>query len=478
MKKGQIMKKLTVAAILLLMLLCFASCGSTPQSEEQPPFVTLPTPAITEHTHSYSDWVVLTESGCTNSGSRIRVCACGANETEIVDAKGHTPGEWQVSTPPTCTQDGVRTLNCSVCGELLESATEIMVGHSYGEWEVSKAATCTEDGQEVSTCSTCKDRKTQPIAAVGHKPGEWVTVSAPSCTASGTKAKTCSVCNTKTETENIPAKGHTEGEWVTVSAPSCTASGTKAKICAVCNTKTETETIPATGHTEGEWVTVSAPSCTASGTKTKTCSVCNTQTAFEYIPAIGHTPSEWVNVSEPTKADNGLAEKTCTVCKASIEKKIIPALGYSAEDISIVLPKTPVTSTYTKVYRTPSFDFEYYDWTELVSISYEVTKFNSNSCDVAFTFTIKNAGQGDDGKVTNPSPTYGAEITMYLFDEDGNKVKEIRGFAPELLLMAEATFDEQVTIPYGKYDLYVVDTVYRSGDRNTPPTYEDIIVRQ
>ncbi len=52
------------------------------------------------HTHSYGDWVTVTEPSCTSQGLQVRTCECGEQETRSIPALGHN------------FEDGV----CTVCG--------------------------------------------------------------------------------------------------------------------------------------------------------------------------------------------------------------------------------------------------------------------------------------------------------------------------------------------------------------------------
>ena len=67
------------------------------------------------HTHAFGQWKYSAYPSCTDYGERYRSCACGATETEIVSAYGHSYSQG-ATVPPTATEDGYTEYWCSVCG--------------------------------------------------------------------------------------------------------------------------------------------------------------------------------------------------------------------------------------------------------------------------------------------------------------------------------------------------------------------------
>ena len=55
-----------------------------------------------EHVHKFSEWKVVREATCTQTGERERTCKCGEKETELIAATGHSFGEWTVTKEPDC----------------------------------------------------------------------------------------------------------------------------------------------------------------------------------------------------------------------------------------------------------------------------------------------------------------------------------------------------------------------------------------
>lgn len=89
--------------------------------------------------HTYGDWQTQTEATCTEKGSEIRECACGASETRDVPAKGHSFGDWAVITEAACEEEGMEQRECD-CGETEDRAIEA-TGHT--------------DADEDNACDSC-----------------------------------------------------------------------------------------------------------------------------------------------------------------------------------------------------------------------------------------------------------------------------------------------------------------------------------
>jgi len=89
-----------------------------------------------KHEHSYGEWTVIEAPDCVTDGYRRRVCECGEEETERVDATGHT-AVIDKAVAATCTEKGLTSgKHCSVCGEVLRAQTITpALDHEYHEGE-------------------------------------------------------------------------------------------------------------------------------------------------------------------------------------------------------------------------------------------------------------------------------------------------------------------------------------------------------
>ena len=115
---------------------CFVAC------KDEPP-----------HVHAFDDWQVTLAPTCTQAGERVRTCACGDEERDVIAPTAHIPGEWQTVTAPTCIDDGTRHQNCTACGVLAYEQSTPALGHDEQAHE-AKAPTCNEIGWEsYVTCS-------------------------------------------------------------------------------------------------------------------------------------------------------------------------------------------------------------------------------------------------------------------------------------------------------------------------------------
>lgn len=83
------------------------------------------------HTHSFGEWMVLTEPSCTEDGIRLRECGCGVEEREDIPATGHSWDEGKITVEATAEHDGEKTFVCTVCNE---TKTEVIkAGEGSGE---------------------------------------------------------------------------------------------------------------------------------------------------------------------------------------------------------------------------------------------------------------------------------------------------------------------------------------------------------
>ncbi len=71
--------------------------------------------------HNYSSEV--TEATCLTMGYTTYTCECGENyKADYKEPLGHTPSEWIVDVPATIEGSGSKHIECTVCGETLQSA--------------------------------------------------------------------------------------------------------------------------------------------------------------------------------------------------------------------------------------------------------------------------------------------------------------------------------------------------------------------
>ena len=135
--------------------------------------------------HELGETTIITAADCENDGLGKAVCQrCGAEETVIIPAMGHS---WEAAT---C----VSKKTCSVCGKTEGNLSS----HKLTSQTID--ATCAKKGKTVYTCTVCGYTYEKEIQLKEHS---WINAT---CTA----PKTCSVCG-KTEGS---ALGHTTTDGV------------------------------------------------------------------------------------------------------------------------------------------------------------------------------------------------------------------------------------------------------------------------
>ena len=151
--------------------------------------------------HTYGDWITLTEADCVHDGSQYKCCEfCDAKEVEKVPAFGHTEGEAvtenQVET--SCSSDGGydTVVYCTVCDEEISRVRTVFPAYPHTEvTDEGKEMTCTQDGlTEGKHCSVCGTvtLEQEVIPASGHDYEAEVTP--PTMTSDGYTTYTCTVC--------------------------------------------------------------------------------------------------------------------------------------------------------------------------------------------------------------------------------------------------------------------------------------------
>lgn len=73
-----------------------------------------------EHTHAYGDWIMIAYGSCGVNGTKLRICECGAMETESTPVVHK--GEWKTLQQPTWEKEGLKVEYCSECGIELDRA--------------------------------------------------------------------------------------------------------------------------------------------------------------------------------------------------------------------------------------------------------------------------------------------------------------------------------------------------------------------
>ena len=97
----------------------------------------LETNSLENHTHAWGEYSVKSEPTCTDTGVRVRVCSCGAEDELLIAAIGHDFGEWEIQAPAACNIEGISERVCISC-QKSESKAIPPLTHTEGNWIISE----------------------------------------------------------------------------------------------------------------------------------------------------------------------------------------------------------------------------------------------------------------------------------------------------------------------------------------------------
>lgn len=262
------MKKITVIALLLAMLISITACSGfvTPNIEESTPAPTMddtlyvePTGETGLETEAIPEDTEETNPVETEEPSKQNETQPKETEPKETTPPPTEPGHEHTYTEkvvaPTCEGKGYTEYKCS-CGKSYKDNYTDPIGHS---WDGGKtvAATCTEGGYKLYTCtrSGCsKTDKRDKTAALGHAMSTSPSSdTAPTCTSAGKRTFKCtrSGCTySKTENYGSPLGHSLSTKPTSDTAPTCTAAGKRTYSCTRTGcTYSKTETYgSALGH--------------------------------------------------------------------------------------------------------------------------------------------------------------------------------------------------------------------------------------
>ena len=90
------------------------------------------TESLTNHSHTFGEWITVQQVTCTTNGLQSRACDCGFKQEEIIKAPGHTFNDWETIIYASCSEVGLKKRSCP-CGhsEIQEIDT---LEHITGNW--------------------------------------------------------------------------------------------------------------------------------------------------------------------------------------------------------------------------------------------------------------------------------------------------------------------------------------------------------
>lgn len=139
------MKKIIALLILLVAIICLASCQAGGADSQT---TGADTTAQTEHPHDFVEYESK-KAYCDSDGYSRLKCECGATKEEVIPKLGHDV-QYHSTKPASCSNDGSVKNKCTRCSyeeiEVLEA-----LGHDLGEFvEASRIIYCSREGCKYS----------------------------------------------------------------------------------------------------------------------------------------------------------------------------------------------------------------------------------------------------------------------------------------------------------------------------------------
>lgn len=329
------MKRLFVSVLFLILIsatLFVASCDSGESSDNAVMTV------ADKHEHFWSDYVVVKEATCTETGEKIKYCDCGASVSIIIEPTGHLLEEGfacserrclnegcdyvepkaehafsvKETVPPSCTEKGYTVYACE-CGEERTGDETEPAGHVYGDWETPEEVTCTDDGKRLRSCTVCGFEETEILPSAGHK-YESSVISA-TCETGGYTEHTCVDCGySYVDSETAPLWHVLDSDF------GCCERHCIREGCSYCE--------PAYKEHDYSVSSVVAPTCTEEGYTVLECA-CGAIKYADYVPPAEH--SFVTKEFEAACTECAYTESVCSACGFTVTTVTAPALGHLYE---------------------------------------------------------------------------------------------------------------------------------------------------
>jgi len=135
----------------------------------------------TQNRHDYVQ-IQYTPPTETTDGRAVYQCRlCGRRTTRVLFATACEWSEWTIVRQPTCTQTGLRRRICSVGVTHSEYEEIPALEHEWSDWIIDTPARPGVEGRQYMECSICGERIYEPIPAlpVTHEPTPDITTPSP-----------------------------------------------------------------------------------------------------------------------------------------------------------------------------------------------------------------------------------------------------------------------------------------------------------
>ena len=210
-----------------------------------------------------------------------------AIHTIQVSEHSHVFGPWEIVTMPTWTATGTEQRVCSLDASHVETRDiPLLTEDQFGPWTPVKAATYEEKGLEERTWnynSTLKESREIPVLPIIW--GEWQTVTPATYEAAGLERRVNTLDAAKFEEREIPKKQIIWGEWQTVTPATCTQEGLEKRVAVNDTSRTETRALPRIPHQEeAAWIVTVLPTFEQEGLRILRCKIGGETLKTERIP--------------------------------------------------------------------------------------------------------------------------------------------------------------------------------------------------
>lgn len=124
----------------------------------------VPSFAVDEHTHIWSEYTYNNDASCTQAGTMTAYCIVdGCEEKDTVADPSHLMTEHnyiKTVVPATCTEEGYTLFVCSGCADSYKDSIVSPTGHHFGEWVSDENSTFFKNGTKTHHCNDCDETET------------------------------------------------------------------------------------------------------------------------------------------------------------------------------------------------------------------------------------------------------------------------------------------------------------------------------
>ena len=284
---------------------------------------------VSEHSHVFGPWEIVTMPTWTATGTEQRVCSLDASHVETRDIPLLTEdqfGPWTPVKAATYEEKGLEERTWNYNSTLKESREIPVLPIIWGEWQTVTPATYEAVGLErrVNTLDAAKfEEREIPKKQIIW--GAWQTVTPATYEAAGLERRENTLDADKFEEREIPKKQIIWGEWQTVTPATYEAVGLERRVNTLDAAKFEEREIPKKQIIWGEWQTVTPATCTQEGLEKRVAVNDTSRTETRALPRIPHQEeAAWIVTVLPTFEQEGLRILRCKIGGDTLKTERIP----------------------------------------------------------------------------------------------------------------------------------------------------------